>query len=93
MTEVTGIYDKGQGMSTGPLDPEKARKVFPLGNPEQYNPTVYLPKDGKIALAINQNEAVAVLAAYDYGIHALSDEGLREIERVIASLKVAITGR
>lgn len=80
-------------MNNNPLDPEKARKVFPLGNPEQYNPTVCLPKDGKIALTINQNEAVAVLAAYDYGIRALSDEGLREIERVIASLKVAITGR
>ncbi|HDR2494690.1 TPA: hypothetical protein QCI22_001289 [Enterobacter roggenkampii] len=48
----------------------------------------------KVTVAIDSREQeISILAAYDYGIEALNEEGREQLNRLIADLKVAITGR
>lgn len=75
------------------LDPKKAATVFPLGN-AQYDPPVYVKPGTEVMVKIESREQeIAILAAHDYGIDALGEEGKHQIERLISDLKVAITGR
>lgn len=76
-----------------PLDAKKAAAVFPLFDGE-YQPPQYVTPGTSVTIAIESREQeLAILAAYDYGIEALSNEGREQLERLIADLKVAITGR
>lgn len=76
-----------------PLDNKKALAVFPFYGGE-YNPPEYIKPGSKVAIKVESREQeLAILAAYDYGVDALSEEGKEQIKRLIADLKVAITGR
>lgn len=76
-----------------PLDNKKALAVFPFYE-GGYNPPAYIRPGARVNVAIESREQeLAILAAYDYGIDALSDEGREQLNRLIADLKVAITGR
>lgn len=75
------------------LDNKKALAVFPFYGGD-YNPPVYIKPGASVNVAIESREQeLAILAAYDYGIDALSEEGREQLNRLIADLKVAITGR
>lgn len=75
------------------LDKDKAAKVWPLGN-GNYDPPVYVAPGTEVTVKIESREMeVAILAAHDYGLDALGDEGKHQLNRLIADLKVAITGR
>lgn len=78
-----------------PLNNKKAAIINPFhdGN---YNPPKYLPEDTQryVSVMIDSREMeVSILAAYDYGIESLSKEGIEQLERLIADLKIVITGR
>lgn len=75
-----------------PLNTEKARAVDPFY--EGYDAPVYVKPGHQVTLAIESREMeIALLAAFDYGVEALNDDGRHQLERLIADLKVAITGR
>ncbi|EAB5655735.1 hypothetical protein DKU75_07980 [Salmonella enterica subsp. enterica serovar Oranienburg] len=71
-----------------PLNTEKARAIYPFY--DGYN-----VKPGQaVTVAIESREMeMAILAAFDYGIDALNDDGRHQLDRLLADLKVAITGR
>ena len=74
------------------LDPEKARLLNPLFT--DYQPPAYIQPGETVEIRIESREQEkAILAAYDYGLDALSSEGSQEIEKLIANLKQAIVGR
>ncbi|HAG3556532.1 TPA: hypothetical protein G8065_003891 [Salmonella enterica] len=76
-----------------PLDNKKAAEVFPFYNGE-YDVPAYVKPGAKVTFALDSREQeLTILAAYDYGIEALNDEGREQLNRLIADLKVAITGR
>lgn len=80
-------------MTFQPLDKDKARAIYPFYNGE-YTVRSYIKPGANISIAIGSREQeLAILAAYDYGVEALSPEGREQIEWLIADLKVAITGR
>lgn len=75
------------------LDQNKARLINPL-DAEDYNPPVYIIPGTEVSVKIeSRNQELAILAAFDYGLGALGNEGKRQIEMLIADLKMAITGR
>ncbi|HCB3911604.1 hypothetical protein ACV8VY_20330 [Citrobacter freundii] len=78
-----------------PLDDYKASKINPFHNANYQYPK-YMPDHSQryVSVMIDSREMeVSILAAYDYGIESLSEEGLEQLERLIADLKVVITGR
>lgn len=76
-----------------PLDNNKAAAVFPFYSGE-YNVPVYIKPGASVTVSIDSREQeLSILAAYDYGIDALNEEGREQLNRLIADLKVAITGR
>lgn len=80
-------------MKTGFLDDHKASKINPLHRSD-YDPPVFIQPGTEVTVKIGSREQeLAILAAYDYGLDALGEEGIRQIEMLIADLKVAITGR
>lgn len=80
-------------MATGILDQDKAAMVFPLGS-GSYDPPAYVVPGTEVTVKIESREMeLAILAAYDYGLDALGDEGKHQLNRLIYDLKVAITGR
>ena len=47
-----------------------------------------------VSVSVSSDEQeIVILAAFDYGLYALTDEGKKQIEFLIADLKVVITGR
>lgn len=79
-------------MNFNPVDNKKALAVNPFHKDCDY--PVYIKPGAKVTVEIESREQeMAILAAYDYGLEALSDEGRHQIDRLIADLKVAITGR
>jgi hypothetical protein len=77
-----------------PLDSAKAAQVNPFSNADDYDPGAYLAEGTKVSVVIESREQeMAILAAYDYGLDALSEQGKHQIDRLIADLKFAITGR
>ncbi len=75
-----------------PLNTEKARQVDPFY--EGYDVPVYVQPGKRLPVAIESREMeMAILAAFDYGIDALNDDGRHQLDRLIADLKLAITGR
>ena len=80
-------------MSNEMLDAHKAKMINPFSQ-SKYDPPVYLQPGSTVSVSIDTREQeVAILAAYDYGLDALTDDGKQQIEFLIANLKVAITGR
>ncbi|OKP28407.1 hypothetical protein [Serratia fonticola] len=76
-----------------PLDPSKAATVNPFYN-GAYTPPQYVTPGTNVTVAIESREMeLAILAAYDYGIDALSEDGRQQLDRLIADLKFVITGR
>lgn len=76
-----------------PLDTNKAAAIFPFFNGE-YEPPQYVAPGTNVTVAIESREMeLAILAAYDYGIDALSEDGRQQLDRLIADLKFVITGR
>ena len=75
------------------LDYKKAVQINPFHKGE-YEPPVYIQPDSEVTVKIESREMeLAILAAYDYGIDALGEDGKHQIERLISDLKIAITGR
>ncbi|EAN0852646.1 hypothetical protein D7C21_14960 [Salmonella enterica] len=61
---------------------------------ESYDIPAYVKPGQKVEIAIESREMeISILAAFDYGIEALNEEGRQQMDRLIADLKVAITGR
>lgn len=76
-----------------PLDNKKTLAVFPFYS-GKYEVPAYIKPGTNVTLKVESREQeLAILAAYDYGVDALSEEGKEQINRLIADLKVAITGR
>ncbi|EPJ5822023.1 MAG: hypothetical protein E7I42_11600 [Pluralibacter gergoviae] len=76
-----------------PLDNKKALAVFPFYSGTYEVPAYIKPGTNVIVKVESREQELAILAAYDYGVDALSEEGKEQISRLIADLKVAITGR
>ena len=75
-----------------PLKNESALAVNPFY--DGYDVPVYVKPGHRVTVAIESREMeMAVLAAFDYGIDALNDDGRHQLDRLIADLKVAITRR
>lgn len=83
----------GDGKLFNPLINKKAAIINPFhGN--SYDVPVYIKPGTNFSVAIESREMeISILAAYDYGIDSLSEDGLEQLDRLIADLKVAITGR
>ena len=76
------------------LDPKKAAAIFALGAAEKYDPPVYVKPGTEVTIKIESREQeLAILAAFDYGLDALGEEGKHQIDRLIADIKFAICGR
>lgn len=78
-----------------PLNNDKAAIINPFYDASYQYPK-YLPEDTQryVSVIIDSREMeISILAAYDYGIHSMSEEGLEQLERLIADLKIVITGR
>ena len=76
-----------------PLDKNKALAINPFYK-GSYSTGPYLEPETNISIPIESHEQeLAILAAYDYGIDALSQDGRYQLDRLLANLKVAITGR
>ncbi|EAA1043672.1 hypothetical protein DBV60_001007 [Salmonella enterica subsp. enterica serovar Okatie] len=76
-----------------PLDNRKALALNPFHD-GSYNPPVYIKPGLKVAVEIDSREMeVAILAAYDYGLDALNEDGREVLNRLIAELKDKITGQ
>lgn len=74
------------------LDNDKAVRVNPFYD-GIYEPPHYIKPGVVVSCQIDSREMeLAILAAYDYGIDALSEEGKRCLDRLIATLKLEITG-
>ena len=77
-----------------PLDRHKSAQLNPFGNSDDYGPGPYVAPGSAVTVKIESREQeLAILAAYDYGLDALSEDGKHQIDRLIADLKIAITGR
>ena len=75
------------------LDHNKAIAINPL-HKRNYEPPTYIEPNTEVTVKIESREQeLAILAAYDYGLDVLGEEGKRQIERLIADLKFAIAGR
>ncbi|EAU0218249.1 hypothetical protein Y819_003342 [Salmonella enterica subsp. enterica] len=75
-----------------PLNTKKASALNPFY--DGYDVPVYVKPGQAVTVAIESREMeMAILAAFDYGIDALNDDGRHQLDRLIADLKVAITGR
>lgn len=75
-----------------PLNTEKAMALNPFY--DGYDVPVYLRPGQVVTVAIESREMeTTILAAFDYGFDALNDAGRHQLDRLIADLKVAITGR
>lgn len=80
-------------MTFQPLDKARALAVNPFYKSD-YRAGPYIKPGTCVSVAIDSREQeLAILAAYDYGLEALSAEGRMQLDRLIADLKVAITGR
>lgn len=78
-----------------PLDNNKVLALNPFYD-GSYEPPRYLPEDTQryVSVMIDSREMeVSILAAFDYGIDSLNEEGRQQLDRLIADLKVVITGR
>lgn len=81
-----------------PLNKSYTAVINPFSDNNTYDVPTYI-KPGthartKVTVAIDSREQeISILAAYDYGIEALNEEGREQLNRLIADLKVAITGR
>ncbi|EOG6950228.1 hypothetical protein ACRZZR_003077 [Edwardsiella piscicida] len=76
-----------------PLNNKKAAILNPFHG-DNYDVPVYVKPGTKVSFFIESREMeMSILAAYDYGIDSLSEEGLEQLDRLISNLKVAITGR
>ncbi|HHW9387649.1 TPA: hypothetical protein ACU3B6_003817 [Salmonella enterica] len=59
-----------------------------------YDVPVYVKPGQQVTISIESREMeISLLAAFDYGIDALNDDGRHQLDRLLADLKVAITGR
>lgn len=78
-------------MSNEILDHNKAIVLNPLHKRNDEPPT-YIKPNTEVTIKIESREQeLAILAAYDYGLDCLGKEGKRQIERLIADLKFAIS--
>ncbi len=76
-----------------PLDNNYALAMNPFHS-GVYGAPQYIKPGAEVTVKIESREMeMSILAAFDYGIDALSDEGRQQLNRLIADLKVAITGR
>ncbi|NJC99687.1 hypothetical protein [Candidatus Erwinia dacicola] len=76
-----------------PLDIKKAAVMNPFIG-EGYRVPAYVKPGSELKIAIESREMeMSILAAFDYGIDALNEDGRQQLDRLIADLKVAITGR
>lgn len=76
-----------------PLNNRKAAALNPF-HENTYLPPAFIKHGSRIAVEIDSREMeVAILAAYDYGLDALNDEGREVLDRLIAELKDRITAR
>ncbi|EEC7215367.1 TPA: hypothetical protein ACHIXR_002892 [Escherichia coli] len=74
-----------------PLDNRKAAALNPFHD-DCYDPPAFIKPGSKVVVEIDSREMeVAILAAYDYGLDALNDDGREELNRLIADLKDKIT--
>lgn len=72
----------------------KMAAIFNPFHSGNYDVPVYVKPGTKISFSIESREMeMSILAAYDYGINSLSEEGLVQLDRLFADLKVAITRR
>ena len=76
-----------------PLNNRKAAALNPF-HENTYLPPAFIKPGSRITVEIDSREMeVAILAAYDYGLDALNDEGREVLDRLIAELKDRITAR
>lgn len=77
-----------------PLNESYTAVINPFSDNNTYDVPTYIKPGTKVTVAIDSREQeISILAAYDYGIHALNEEGRAQLNRLIIDLKVAITGR
>ena len=77
-----------------PLNKSYTAVINPFSDNNTYDVPTYIKLGTKVTVAIDSREQeISILAAYDYGIEALNEEGREQLNRLIADLKVAITGR
>lgn len=76
-----------------PLNNAKAAALNPFHD-GCYDIPNYITPGSAVTIKIESREQeLSILAAFDYGIDALNEEGRQQLDRLIADLKVAITGR
>ncbi|QIO41892.1 hypothetical protein HAP28_24185 [Citrobacter sp. Y3] len=77
-----------------PLNKSYTAVINPFSDNNTYDVPTYIKPGTKVTVVIDSREQeISILAAYDYGIEALNEEGREQLNRLIADLKVAITGR
>lgn len=75
-----------------PMNESYTSVINPFGG-NSYDVPTYIKPGTKVTVAIESREQeISILAAFDYGIDALNEEGRQQLDRLIADLKVAITG-
>ena len=77
----------------GFLDPKKAAAINPLFKPGGFIPN-YVAPGGRVQVEVESREMEqALIQAYDYGIAALTPEGLKLLQRFIDDAVLRMSGK